>query len=415
MIETISNLLPPGILPEDYVNLAARLIGFLIMVVGAFLANVVAKGLIVRFIRSVIKKSKNEWDDIFVKRGVFLKLSQLAPAMVVYSVAPMIFEDHVEMTTFVTKLSLLYMVMIGLLFLDSVLNAGLEVYNQFKVAKHVPLRSFIQVAKIFLYFVGVMFMISIIVGESPLKLMAGLGALTAVLMLVFKDPILGLVAGVQLSTNKMLAIGDWIEMPKHGVDGDVEEVALTTVKVRNFDKTVTTVPTYAFISDSFKNWRGMNESGGRRIKRSISIDMSTIRFCDEEMIRRFSRIQYIKEYVGQKLDELNKHNSDLEADLTSLANGRRLTNVGTFRAYIEFYLQNHEMINKDLTFLVRQLKPGEGGLPIEIYVFCTDKRWVQYEAIMADIFDHLLAVIPEFDLRVYQSPSGNDVRAIGLK
>ncbi len=412
MIETLVNLLQGTGLPEEYVDMTARIIGFLAVILIALAANLVAKGLIVRFIRSVIKKTRNEWDDIFVKRGVFMKLSQLAPAIVIYSMAPVVFEGNESLIGFVDKLARLYMVVIGLLFLDSVLNAGLEVYNRFNIARHVPLRSFIQVAKILLYFVGVLFMISLVVNQSPLKLMAGLGAMTAVIMLIFKDPILGFVAGIQLSTNKMLAIGDWIEMPKHGVDGDVIEVALTTVKVQNFDKTITTVPTYAFISDSFKNWRGMSESGGRRIKRSISIDMASIQFCNEEMIQRFSRIKYIREYVQKKLEELQEFNQDKDLDLTNLVNGRRLTNIGTFRAYVEAYLKNHPLISKELTFLVRQLKPTETGLPIEIYVFCTDKRWVHYEGNMADIFDHLLAVIPEFDLRVFQSPSGNDVRMI---
>jgi miniconductance mechanosensitive channel len=236
--------------------------------------------------------------------------------------------------------------------------------------------------------------------------------MTAVLLLIFKDAILGLVAGIQLTANKMIAVGDWIEMPKYGADGDVLDLTLTTVKVQNWDKTITTIPTYALISDAFKNWRGMQESGGRRIKRSIAIDMNSIKFCDEEMLERFRKIQYISEHIERKRKELQEHNRLLKVDDSSLANGRRLTNVGTFRAYIQAYLKNHPAIHQNMTFLVRQLAPSDHGLPIEIYVFSSDTAWVTYEAIQADIFDHLLAVLPEFDLRVFQSPAGHDFQQL---
>jgi miniconductance mechanosensitive channel len=242
--------------------------------------------------------------------------------------------------------------------------------------------------------------------------LSGLGALTAVLLLVFKDTILGFVAGIQLSANKMVAVGDWIEMPKYGADGDVIDVALTTVKVQNFDKTITTIPAYALISDSFKNWRGMFQSGGRRIKRAVHIDMQTVMFCNEEMLARFAKIQYISEYIQRKKEELEKHNAKHQVDNSNLVNGRRMTNVGTFRAYVTEYLKNHPKIHRELTFLVRQLAPGESGLPIEIYVFTNDTEWAHYEAIQADIFDHILAVLPEFDLRVFQNPSGMDFHAL---
>ena len=230
----------------------------------------------------------------------------------------------------------------------------------------------------------------------------------AVLLLVFKDAILGFVAGIQLIANQMVAKGDWIEMPKYGADGDVTEIALTTVKVQNWDKTITTIPTYALIRESFKNWRGMKEAGGRRIKRTINIDLSTIKFCDEEMLNRFSKIKHIAEYIQFKKEELAAYNTEHEIDNTNLANGRRMTNVGTFRAYTVAYLKNHPMVSQDMTFLVRHLAPTEHGLPIEVYVFCTDTVWANYEGIQADIFDHLLAVVPEFDLKVFQSPSGTD-------
>ena len=233
------------------------------------------------------------------------------------------------------------------------------------------------------------------------------------LILVFKDAILGFVAGIQLTANKMVARGDWIEMPDYGADGDVLDVSLTTVKVQNWDKTVTTIPTYALISNSFKNWRGMQESGGRRIKRSINIDVNTIKFCDEEMLARFGRIQHIAAYIEHKKEELAAYNQEQRADLSSLVNGRRLTNVGTFRAYVAAYLRHHPMVNQDMTFLIRHLAPTEHGLPIEIYVFCSDIVWANYEAVQADIFDHILAIVPQFDLRLFQAPAGSDFREWG--
>jgi miniconductance mechanosensitive channel len=307
---------------------------------------------------------------------------------------------------------LIYMIIILMLVLDSLLNTVEDVYQNFRASKEIPIKGFIQVLKLALYFVTAIFVISILLNKTPVYLFSGIGALAAVMMLVFKDSILGFVAGIQLAANKMVSVGDWIEMPNYGADGDVLEVALTTVKVQNWDKTITTIPTYALISESFKNWRGMSESGGRRIKRSVNIDMSSIRFCDVEMLERFGKIQYISEYIETKKIELKEFNQATKVDNASLVNGRRMTNIGTFRAYVKAYLQNHPMINKDMTFLIRQLPPTEHGLPIEIYVFSKDQVWANYEAIQADIFDHILAVVPEFDLHVYQNPTGADFRVL---
>jgi len=293
------------------------------------------------------------------------------------------------------------MIIIMMLVLDSLLNTVEDIYQTFRASKEIPIKGFIQVLKLALYFVAAIFVISILLNKTPVYLLSGIGALAAVMLLVFKDSILGFVAGIQLAANRMVSVGDWIEMPKYGADGDVLEVALTTVKVQNWDKTITTIPTYALISESFKNWRGMSESGGRRIKR-----------CNGEMLERFGKIQYISEYIETKKHELEEFNQATKVDNASLVNGRRMTNIGTFRAYVKAYLQNHPMINKDMTFLIRQLPPTEYGLPIEIYVFSKDKVWANYEAIQADIFDHILAVVPEFDLHVYQNPTGADFRVL---
>ncbi|VDZ51934.1 Miniconductance mechanosensitive channel [Serratia odorifera] len=254
--------------------------------------------------------------------------------------------------------------------------------------------------------------VSLLMGKSPLLLLSGLGAMTAVLMLVFKDPILGLVAGIQLSANDMLKIGDWLEMPKYGADGAVTDIGLTTVKVRNWDNTITTIPTYALISDSFKNWRSMSESGGRRIKRSINIDTTSVHFLSEQEQQRLNRNPLLLQYLNGKAQELNEYNRQKQWDLSSPLNGRRLTNLGTLRAYLEAYLRAHPDIHQEMTLMVRQLAPTPEGLPLEIYAFTNTTVWAKYESIQADIFDHILAVIGEFDLRIHQTPTGNDMRSM---
>ncbi|MEL7487274.1 MAG: mechanosensitive ion channel domain-containing protein [Pseudomonadota bacterium] len=380
------------------------------IIVLAFLANAIARNVIAATINRLLSRSASKRDDILVRRRVFERMSQFAPALVIYALAPLALADYPPVSQFVAAASLVYMIAVGVLFIDALINAGLEIYRTYPISRTFPIKSFAQVGKLVVYFLAFIATLSVILGESPLTFFAGLGALTAVLMLVFKDPILGFVAGVQLSANRMVAVGDWIEMPTYGVDGDVMEIALTTVKIRNFDKTITTIPTYALISESFKNWRGMTETGGRRIKRSFNIDVGTIRFCDEAMLERFSKIEHIADYIAEKKDALAKSNADV--DLTADVNSRRLTNVGTYRAYIEAYLRNHPMISKSLTLLVRQLQPTEHGLPIEIYVFSLDTNWINYERIQADLFDHILAAASEFDLRVFQNPSSADVAVL---
>ena len=412
MLELVKNWLVEQNLDATAALVLARVIAYLFIIFLSVVANFVAKRVILSVVRSLVSRSRTDWDDVLVQRRVFSNLSHLAPALVLYTLMPLALEGYGLLTALHTSAALIYMILVSLLVVDSLLNAVHDIYGTFEISREVPIRSFLQVLKIILYFVSGIFILSVILNRTPLYFLSGLGALTAVLMLIFKDAILGLVAGIQLTANRMVAQGDWIEMPRYGADGDVLEVTLTTVKVQNWDNTITTIPTYALISESFKNWRGMQQSGGRRIKRSIHVDMNSIRFCSEEMIGRFSRIQYIAEYIETKRAALAEHNRSSDVDDSSLTNGRRMTNIGTFRAYIQAYLRNHPMVSQEMTFLVRQLAPGEHGLPIEIYVFCTDIRWAHYEAIQADIFDHLLAVLPEFDLRVFQSPSGSDFQSL---
>lgn len=386
-------------------------VAVIIIGAAAMVAHFLARLVLLRFIEAMLSKRNTKRDDLFVRRHVFRRLVHIIPALVIYSMAAPMLPEAPRVVSFLETTSMLYMVVMIVLFVDSLLNVLLDIYRSFEISKHFPIKSFIQAFKLISYFIAIVAVISLIIGESPLQLIAGLGAMTAVLMLVFKDPILGFVAGLQLSSNRMVSIGDWIEMPRHGVDGDVLEIALTTVKVRNFDNTITTVPTQALINESFKNWAGMQRSGGRRIKRSVNVDLSSVKFCDTDMLKRFQKIQYISEYIESKEQEIDAFNSAQSADLESLANGRRMTNLGTFRAYIEAYLRNHPQISQSLTFLVRQLKPTEYGVPIEIYVFSEEKAWVAYEGIQSDIFDHIIAVAPAFELRLFQNPTGADFKA----
>lgn len=392
-----------------YLSYAIAIAGVLI---AAKIAHLISRHYVLAGVTMLVERSRTQWDDRILTEHTLKLFVLLVPAVIIYDLSPTALEGLDRTVSVIRAATQIYMVVILTLVLDSLLNSVEIIYRGFRAAREIPIKGFIQVLKITAYFIALILIISILINKTPLYLLSGIGAIAAVLMLIFRDSILGFVAGIQLAANRMVAVGDWVEMPKYGADGDVLEVALTTVKVQNWDKTITTIPTYALISDSFKNWRGMSESGGRRIKRAVSIDMTSIRFCDHEMLQRFSKIEYISAYIQKKKDELKTFNTEMNVDESSLVNGRRMTNVGTFRAYVKAYLEHHPMINRDMTFLVRQLPPGANGLPIEIYVFCKDKAWANYEAIQADIFDHVLAVVPEFDLRVYQDPTGADFHAL---
>ena len=295
------------------------------------------------------------------------------------------------------------------------LNTLQGIYLSFQFARNISIRPFIQVLKIGLFFISGILVLSLLLDKSPLYFLSGLGALTAILLLIFKDVLLGFVAGIQLIANRMVAPGDWIEVPQYGADGDVTDITLTTVKVQNWDKTITTIPTYALISESFKNWRSMPQSGGRRIKRALLLDQNSIRFCDQTMLGRFSKMQLLKDYIEDRKKQIDEHNQNNQIDEKDRVSGRSMTNIGVFRVYVENYLKNHPMINQKMTFLVRQLPPSDKGLPIEIYVFCKDTDWGRYESIQADIFDHILAVVAEFELRLFQNPTGSDFAANYVK
>ncbi len=408
----LQNRLIAAGLSEWSARQASMLIATAIILLLALLADMAAKKLILKGIARIVRKSANRWDDIFLENHVFDRLSRLAPAIVVYLLVPLFFLSSPRLVSMVERLAVAYMLVIGMLAVLAALDAALDIYRRFDVSRERPIRGYIQAVKLIVFFAFAILAISALLDRSPTILLGGLGALTAVLILVFKDTILGFVASVQLSANQMVRRGDWISMPKFDTDGDVIDITLTTVKVRNWDKTISTIPTYALISNAFRNWRGMEESGGRRIKRPINIDMNTIRFCDDAMIERSRKIEILRPYLDRKLEEVAAHNAAHNIDRSVEANGRALTNVGTFRAYIEAYLHANPLIHDDMTFLVRQLAPTDKGLPLEIYVFSKDQVWANYEAIQADIFDHLLAVLPVFDLKVHQTPSGSDLAAL---
>jgi miniconductance mechanosensitive channel len=371
-------------------------------------ANFITKKIFINIIARIVKQNNYSWGEIILERKVFRKLSHIVPAIIIYFFAP----SFPSFQVIIEKFAVAYIIIVSLAVINSFLNAVNDIYQTYEISKTRPIKGFIQVLKIIMIILGVIIIIANFIGKSPLVLLGGIGALSAVLMLVFQDSILGLVAGIQLSANDMVRVGDWIEMTKYGADGDVIDVSLNTIKVRNFDNTIVTIPTYAMIKDSFKNWRGMQASGGRRIKRSLIIDTTSIRFCTEEMIDKFSKIHYLSDYISKRQKEIEEYNINNNIDRSSPVNGRALTNIGVFREYITNYLKNHPGIRQDMSLMVRQLAPNEHGLPLEIYAFTNDTRWTVYESIQSDIFDHLFAVAKEFGLRLFQNPSGHDLRTL---
>ena len=380
----------------------------------AALADFIVKRIIIATIHKVAQRSKNDWDDVLVKRRVFNRLAHLAPAWIVYASLQYIFDAPTLVDT-LGNITQAYMVLVVLLVIDALLNALHEIYQKLPISQGRNIKSFVQVVKIIFYFLAIIFIISIFSANTPRGLFTGLGAMAAVLMLVFKDTILGFVASIQLSANNMVNVGDWISMPKYNADGDVIDISLNTVKVQNWDKTIATIPTYALVSGSFNNWKGMEESGGRRIKRSINIDMNSVGFLNAEQVEKLGNFYLLKDYIQQNLVEIAEYNKSLSLEEDVVTNGRKMTNLGTFRKYLEEYLQRHPKIDKDMTFLVRHLQPTDKGLPLEIYVFSKDQAWTKYEAIQADIFDHILAIMPEFGLRVFQDPTGGDFQNLAKK
>ena len=390
-------------------QLIDRSAGLMIIVALAVFAFFLAKQVVLRIVEFFVRRTSVDWDDVIVKRGVFTALAWLAPALVAYYSA---YVFAAEAQGILQRLLLAYMQIVLILVLFRFLDAASDIYNKSRHAHDVPIKGYVQVVKLLIVLIGGILVFGTVINRSPWGILSGLGALTAILLLVFRDTILSFVASIQLATNDMVRIGDWISFPKYEADGDVIDIALHTVKIQNWDKTITTIPTHRFIEDAFKNWRGMKRSGGRRIKRALSLDMTSVRFLDPELETQLSKVGVLKEYFERKHTEVSAHNEALSADDGSPAVLRRLTNLGTFRAYVYEYLRAHPQIHQQgMTFLVRQLAPNPDGVAIELYVFSKVQAWAAYEDIQADIMDHLLAVLQTFDLRVFQNPTGHDLRS----
>ncbi|MEO0996579.1 MAG: mechanosensitive ion channel domain-containing protein [Pseudomonadota bacterium] len=402
---------------EDWLNsltpVAAAAAGLGTLLLAAIVAHLVVKYVVMRIVRRATRSSKTEWDDALVEHHVLDRLFHIVPALLVYLGARWLLHLDELLLQIVSNVSLAYIALMVTLAIAAFLRAVNDIYSRLPVSRERPIKGFIQIAIIAAYVIGGVIVVATLIDKSPLVLLTGFGAMTAIVLLIFRDTILSLVASIQLTSMDMIRIGDWIEMPMYNADGDVIDVALHTIKVQNWDKTITTIPTHKLISESFKNWRGMEQSGGRRIKRSIGIDVESVRFLEDDEVERFSRFALLSDYIADKQRELNEYNDGL-AD-TANVNLRRLTNLGTFRAYLVSYLRRHPRVHQDMTLIVRQLQPSDKGIPIEIYCFTNTTEWVAYEAIQADIFDHILAQAHEFGLGVFQGPSGADVRALAAE
>ncbi len=408
--------------------------GVLSLTLLAWATNVVARRIFLKLVQRVASRTQSTWDDRLIEQRVFHKLANVAPALVTYvgigwalGVGPETLADSpavdlqatsseglaLAAAILVRRVSLAWVVIALTTTAAALLNALNDIYNEiYAEARNRPIKGYLQVVSLFLYVAAGVVVVSVLAELNPVVFLSGLTALGAIVMLVFKDTILSLVASVQIMSNNMISLGDWVEMPQANADGDVIDIALHTVKIQNWDKTISTIPTHKFISESFQNWRGMSESGGRRIKRAIHLDMSSIHFLSDEEVARLSRFEFLHDYLQFKKKDLEVANArEVESD-DVIPDQRRLTNVGTFRAYVLHYLRNHPMIHQDMTLLVRQLQPGPQGLPLEIYCFSNDTDWGNYEDLQADIFDHLIASCPEFGLEAFQEPSGGDLKAL---
>ena len=372
----------------------------------SFFSYILIRYVILKAISRLFEKTSTKLDDILIETGFLNRISYIVPLFILYN----LFNSFIGNYLIINRLLLSLIAIVVILSFNSLLNVFSNIYNRSRFSNNINLKSYFQIIRLIINLLSIIIVISIISGQSPLYLLSGLGALTAVLMLIFKDTILSFVSSIQINSNDLFKIGDWVEAPQFGADGDVIDIALHTIKIQNWDKTISIIPTHKLIDSSFKNWRGMSDSGGRRIKRSINIDMNSIKFCNNELINNFKSITIISEYIDKKLSSLRHHNTNINKE--SIINGRTLTNIGTYRAYIKAYLRNNKDIHEDMTFLVRQLSPTSKGLPLEIYVFTNNTNWIDYEEIQSDIFDHLISALDQFDLKIYQQPSGNDLTNI---
>ena len=406
----IENLLKEGGVSEVIAPALRLFILLALLVLVAGLSFWITRKLIVNSLYRFFKRTQITWDDAFADYKVFDSMAHIVPAVIIRIFAQVLFADFEHLLPWVIRLTDAYLIFVSMMIVLSFSRVAEFGLSRSLIFVNKPIASYFHLLRIILYIALGILVLSVLLGRSPLYFLSAFGAMTAILLLIFKDTILGLVASVQISSNDMVRVGDWVEMPKFNADGDVIAINLNTVKVKNWDKTVTTIPTYYFITDSFKNWRGMQESGGRRIKRAIFINVQTVRFVDPETRDHFKKYHLLTDYIQQRQGEIEAFNASHQFDTSQLINGRRMTNLGVFRRYVEAYLRNHPQIRKDMTLLVRQLEMEDRGIPIEIYCFTKTTAWAEYESIQADIFDHLLAATGFFGLEVFQQTTGSDIR-----
>ena len=387
-----------------YINMFALLI---IVLIVAFFIDFIIRKIIVQLFTQFSAKTKTNFDDLLVKNKAPRNIAHIIPLIFTLEFTPFIFVDFAYIENIVQRGLQVFTILLVLWIVRSLLRTLKDFFKTLPGLKDKPVDSYIQVFMIFAWVFGILSAIAIITGIEFIQFITTIGAASAVIILVFKDTIMGFVASIQVSINDMVRIGDWITFEKYGADGDVTEINLSTVKVQNFDNTITTIPTYALISDSFKNWRGMSDSGGRRIKRSVNINLDSIHYLSEKEVNDFKKIQSITAYLEMRQTDIENYNTKNNINKELLLNGRNLTNIGVFRKYIETYIENHSGTNKEMTIMVRQLAPEAHGIPIEIYTFSSDKRWKNYEYIMSDIFDHIIAAVPYFNLQIFELPSNS--------
>jgi miniconductance mechanosensitive channel len=384
----------------------------LIVILLSWLSNVLAKSIILRIITRVVKRTTSSWDDIFLEQKVFTRLSHFAPALVIWFMAGWALKMYPSWLLSVQRLTYIYMVIAGTVVVISFIESWYRIYLTLPISRHRPIKGYVQLLKLIVGLVAVLVVVAVVFKKEVSTIVAGLGAMAAVLMLIFKDAILGLVASIQLSGNKMLKVGDWITVPSHGVDGDVKDITLTTVKIQNFDKTIITIPAYTLVNESFQNWKGMEESGVRQIKRSIFIDMKSIRFASPELLVKLSGIPLLKEYFEPSEFQEMKNNPGKSKSAGIPFTDPNVTNLGLFRFYAESYLKNHPLIDKKQSLVVRHREPEGNGLPVQIYAFSNDNSWIPYENIQSEILEHLIAVLGEFELKIFQEPTGDDILSL---
>ncbi len=406
MMDYISNLLKNNNVNDGLVGYLSCFILVVSIILISLVVNFVAKNIVLKIFAKVILRNRYTWFDCLIKRKVFTRLANVLPGIVIYLFATSFHNKAVS--DVMHRGAVIYIMVMAVFIINSFLDAINDIYSTYPISKIRPMKGLLQVVKIVIYIVIIIVIVGTLMDQNPLVLLSGIGALAAVFSFVFKDTILGFIAGIQLTSNDMLRIGDWIEIGKYGADGDVVDITLNTVKVQNFDKTIVTLPAYALVTDSFKNWRGMTEFGGRRIKRSISIDVNSITFCTQEMIDKYKKIEYLRDYIIEKETELSLERQVQEIDVENRVNGRHLTNIGTFRVYIQEYLSRNPDLMEDMPRMVRQLSPTENGIPLEVYAFTAVTDWGIYETIQADIFDHIISIAEEFDIRIFQNPTGYD-------